>query len=123
MTTVANRKCLKISTRFFGHYKILKKVGMEAYKLEFLVGSKVHPVFHVSVEETSWPWCKPTHLPLMDEAGVLVKEPISISDKLISKKGGKAITKILVQWRNTFPMDATWEFFSSFQQQFPNFHP
>ena len=38
----------KLSPRFRGPFKIFKKVGQVAYKLQLLESSKVHPVFHVS---------------------------------------------------------------------------
>ena len=123
-TTVVNRTCLKLSARYFGPYKILEKIGLVAYKLELPTGSKVHPVFHVSqLKRHVGPSDSQTQLPLMDDTGVLMKEPISILDRRIVNQGGRAATEILVHWRNTFPKDATQELFSKFQQQFPTFHP
>ena len=123
-TTVVNRKCLKLSARFFGPYQIVEKIGSVAYKLALPTGSKIHPVFHVSqLKLHMGPLSQPSPLPLLDDTGALVKEPISILDRRIGRKGGKAITEILVHWRNTFPEDATWEVLTKFQQQFPDFHP
>jgi hypothetical protein len=38
----------KLNLRFYGPYKIIRKVGEVAYELELLEGSKNHNVFHVS---------------------------------------------------------------------------
>ena len=119
-----NRKCLKLSAKFFEPYKVLVKIGVVAYKLDLPVGSKIHPMFHVSqLKKHIGPATNQSQLPYLDEEGMLMKEPISISDRRIGKKGGKAVTEILVHWRNTLPEDATWEVLSAFQQQFPTFHP
>ena len=123
-TTIAHRRCLKLFARFFGPYKILEKVGEVAYKLELPVGVRVHPVFHVSqLKKHVGPDRAQSQLPLLDDTGLIAKEPISILDRRMVKKQGQAVTEVLVQWRNTFPEDSTWEVFSLFQQNYPHFHP
>ena len=91
-------------------------MGLVAYKLDLSESSKVYPVFHVSqLKKHVGPFDSQSHLPLLDESGVLIKKPISIIDRRIHKKNNQTITKVLVQWCNTFPKDATWELWSKFQ--------
>jgi len=42
------KKDNKLSTKYYGPYKVFQKIGTMAYKLELPVASQVHLVFHVS---------------------------------------------------------------------------
>lgn len=39
----------KFSMKYFGPYKVLKRVGMVAHKLELPEAARIHPVFHISL--------------------------------------------------------------------------
>ena len=46
--SVAFRKNLKLSPRYYGPFHIIEQVGAMSYKLKLPEGSKIHPLFHVS---------------------------------------------------------------------------
>ena len=122
--SVVNRLCLKLSARFFGPYKVLEKIGAVAYKLDLPATSKIHPVFHVSqLKQHVGKLPVQSQLPLLDSAGLLVKEPVQIMDRRMRKSGNAAITEVLIRWSNTFPEDATWESWATIQRDFPHFNP
>ncbi|MCO5574062.1 hypothetical protein L7F22_027839 [Adiantum nelumboides] len=47
--TMKTKKCDKLSPRYCGPFKILKKIRDVAYKLELPKSSRVHPVFHIII--------------------------------------------------------------------------
>ena len=121
--SVVFRSSAKLAPKYYGPYAIIDKIGSVAYKIQLLVGSLIHDVFHLSqlkkfVGEAS----TSTHCPRNDEE-TRIKEPEAIIERMTVKRGNKVVTKVLVKWKHLLPEDATWEFFFDLKKKFPNFNP
>ena len=67
----------KLQPRFYGPFKIRKKVGEVAYELDLLANNKIHNVFHVSCmkKEAGQQIMVSEELPPLDDEGHLVLAP------------------------------------------------
>ncbi|WMV09629.1 hypothetical protein MTR67_003014 [Solanum verrucosum] len=98
-------KKVKVSPRYVGPYKILKRIGKVAYELELPTElAAVHPVFHISLLKK----CVGDPTSIVPLESVVVKDsltseevPIEILDRQNIKRRKKSRT--LVQERNKFP--------------------
>ncbi|XP_016747280.1 uncharacterized protein [Gossypium hirsutum] len=98
----------------------LRRVGAVAYTLRLPPDSRIHPTFNVS-QLKKHVGAAPTQaeLPMVDDQGVLPKEPVRILDRRMVKRGNSAATEVLVEWVNSFSEDATWEPLPIIQAKFP----
>jgi hypothetical protein len=114
----------KLAPRYVGPYKICKKVGKLAYKLELpleLVG--VHPVFHVSQLRKCLRVPEDEEVPIdvLDIQDTLEykENPIKILGYDTKETRSKTIPMCKVQWSNHTEREATWEQESDLRLQYP----
>ena len=61
-----------------------------------------------------------TVLPQLDTEGSIILELEAILNKCTHQLSSQAITKVLIQWHDMQPEDATWEPLLQIQQHFPH---
>lgn len=123
--SVAVRKYLKLSHKYFGPYQVLEKVGVVAYRLALPQGSKIHPTFHFSLlkKKVESKYTVTLALPRLGSEGQFLVQPVAVLQRRMVKKDNKAVAQWLNQWSNTIPEDASWEDTATIQEQYPGFDP
>ena len=122
--TVDVRSSMKLSPRFFGPYKILARVGPVAYKLELLVASQIHDVFHVSLlKKHVGSVTSPSQRlsPIFDASEILLQLEAVLDTRVIQKGLYRPKIEILVKWMGAPVEDATWENRWRFLKTYPAF--
>ncbi|XP_075515463.1 uncharacterized protein LOC142550108 [Primulina tabacum] len=122
--SVCSRIAQKLSNRFYGPFKIEKKVGTVAYKLQLPEGSRVHPVFHVSCLKRAV-GTSDVEIKLPEEIDtdlLMTFEPDVVLAERIKHLKGQPCQQILVRWKGRSEEEATWESLEDFQGQFPDYH-
>ena len=122
--SVAQRASAKLSPRYFGPFQVVDHVGVVAYKIALPTSSRIHNVFHVSQLKRHFTAAdsSPT-LPDFSADSSSLKEPEAILDRMMVRRRGQAVTKVLVKWKHHLPEDSTWEFYYDLKKRFPSFHP
>jgi hypothetical protein len=103
-SSMVNRPCPKLDYKYFGQFKVLKKIGSVAYHLELAENSMVHPIFHVSQFKAFIPNAVPG---FSDLSQVEIK-PLYIMGRRMVKKGSHAVIQIHVVWSHLPEDAATW---------------
>jgi hypothetical protein len=101
----------KLKPRFYGPYRIMRRVGEVAYELELPEGSKIHNVFHVSCLKKAVGQFINTseELPPLDDEGQLELVPEEVLEFREQKLRSRVIRECLIRWRGLPVEDATWE--------------
>ena len=123
------RSSIKLTTKLYGPFHIIQKVGPLVYKLLLPDRVKIHPMFHVSqLKKHLGPTAVPSaHLPLINPDGTILLAPEKLLDrKLIPRVQGDISVPVmqwLIKWVNLPAESATWEDSAFIQQAFPDFQP
>jgi hypothetical protein len=115
-SSVEFRSNAKLSAKYYGPFKILKKIGSVAYLLDLPKDSKLHHVFHISVLKQHVGTAEPTEI----ELPVVPDSPIQ-PQSILEQRMRKGAMEILVHWMGFSPADASWENKDDFISRFPNF--
>jgi hypothetical protein len=101
----------KLKPRYYGPFRIIKRVGEVAYELELPADSRIHNVFHVSrLKKALGQHVVPSAvLPPLDDEGKLILVPESILDYRERQLRRRTIREYLVKWKDLPVEDATWE--------------
>ena len=114
----------KLSPRFIGPYKILKRVNEQAYQLDLppeLDG--IHNTFHVCYLQKCLAK-EENVIPLsdlrVDLKKRLVEEPMEILDRKKKKLRKKVIELVLVKWKHNRGESMTWETETDMRERYPH---
>ncbi|KAI3715505.1 hypothetical protein L6452_22489 [Arctium lappa] len=115
----------KLSPRFLRPFKVLKRVGLQAYQLELPPElSRIHNTFHIcylrkclAEEESIIPLSELT----VNEGNRCIEEPDSILERKSKKLRHKEVTMVKVKWKHHRGTNVTWEAEEDMKRRYPHF--
>ncbi|GKC77242.1 putative reverse transcriptase domain-containing protein [Tanacetum coccineum] len=112
----------KLNPRYVGPFKVLKKVGAIAYKLELPQElSRVHNTFHVSNLKKYYsddPLVVPLEGLQVDDKLHFIEEPIEIMDREVKQLRRSCVTIVKVRWNSRRGPEFTWEREDQFRKKY-----
>ncbi|XP_075112365.1 uncharacterized protein LOC142182208 [Nicotiana tabacum] len=113
----------KLSPRYVGPYKIIRRIGRVAYELDLPseLGA-VHPVFYVSMLRK----CigDPSRITLIEDIHIAedlsyAEVPVAILDRQVRKLQTKEVASVKVLWRNNNIEEMAWEAEEEMRKKYP----
>ncbi|WMV46128.1 hypothetical protein MTR67_039513 [Solanum verrucosum] len=117
----------KLSPKYVGPYRILKRISKMAYELELPADfAIVHPVFHISLLKN----CVGDPASVVPLETVDVKDsisyedvPVEILDRQVRRLRNKEVVSIKVWWRSQSVEGATWEAETAMKAKYHHLFP
>ncbi|TMW84360.1 hypothetical protein EJD97_025346 [Solanum chilense] len=117
----------KLSPRYVGPYKTLKRAGKVSYELELPEElAAVHPVFHISFLKK----CGGDPASVVPPESVVVQDslsyedvPTEILDCQVRRLRNKEVASVKVLWRSQSIEGATWEAETAMTAEYPHLFP
>ncbi|WMV25358.1 hypothetical protein MTR67_018743 [Solanum verrucosum] len=107
----------KLSPRYVGPYRILKRVDKVAYELELSTElPAIHPVFHILLLKK----CVGDPTSIVQLESVVVKDS---RDRQVQRLRNKEAVLVKVLWRSQSVKGATWEAEATMKGKYPNLFP
>ncbi|GJR55623.1 hypothetical protein Tco_1406144 [Tanacetum coccineum] len=109
---------------YVGPFKVLKKVGAVAYKLELPQElSRVHNTFHVSNLKKCYsddPLVVPLEGLQVDDKLHFVEEPVEVMDREVKQLSRSRVPIVKVRWNSRRGPEFTWEREDQFRKKYPH---
>jgi hypothetical protein len=124
MASFGIRQSIKLTSKYYGPFRVLMKIGTLAYKLLLPDGVSIHPVFHVSqLKKHLGSHAVPEQgLPLVGDDGKIRTEPLQVLETRSLPRNKILVTQWLVEWQNLPVTDASWEDANFIKRVFPAFY-
>ncbi|KAL0534210.1 hypothetical protein IC582_028498 [Cucumis melo] len=111
----------KLSSKYFGPYEILEKVGTVAYKLDLPATTSIHPVFHVS-QLKEFVGDQTEVQPTSQFVNENLEWQAQPEEALKYQKNSAGGWEVLIRWKDLSEHEAPWECYNEIQQLYPTFH-
>ncbi|XP_071918742.1 uncharacterized protein [Coffea arabica] len=123
--SVEVRHSLKLASKYYGPFPVLARVGAVAYRLGLPQGSRIYPVFHISMlkKKLGGSQVVMLALPLVGPDDQIQVAPEMVLKRRAILRNHQPVSQVLIKWINLGFEEATWEDLDFIKHQFPNFHP
>jgi len=119
--SVHHRSSPKLAERYYGPFRIIRRIGKVAYELDLPASSRIHPVFHISLLKPCFghPSTQVSRIANPQAYPPLNPLPLTHLDHRITTNNTE---EVLVHWDGQSAAEATWENLYLFLNQYPTFN-